>query len=193
MGKLEGTLKFAKYGNLYSFTNVNLTVDNISGVWHPDVSGVFSIDVPVGTSTNSREYTLRVSGKGFVDQAINNIVAPLAGSVNVELPDLQPNVVTVVGSVVNPYTAVNAIVVGTGLEGGITGGGVSCPSGTLGQYSIDGVPTYTDVPLKITVMVYSFDPANCASTLEYRNSSSTEFTALNNGSGVFRASPISSQ
>jgi hypothetical protein len=191
MGVLEGRIEFAKFENLYEYASISLTVDDLAGIKHPETDGTFSIPVPVRTTNNNRSYTLRVSGKGIVDQVVNNIVGPVAGAVNVTVPQLQPEVVTVVGSVVNPFTSVTAVVEGTGLEGGITGGGVSCPSGTLGQYSIDGVPTHTKDKLKVTVMTYTFDPANCAGTIDYANSSSDEFTAVNNGNGVFRVGPIS--
>ncbi|MCJ8346823.1 hypothetical protein MJH12_14875, partial [bacterium] len=129
---------------------------------------------------------LRVSGTGFSDEVVNNILAPVAGAVRVEVPPLIPETVTIIGTVLNPYTQVNAVIDLVGLEGGITGGSPVCITNgeqTAGTFSIDGVPTNTKDQLTVVVKTYTFDET-CKITIT--SSSSNAFTAVNNGSGVYR-------
>ncbi|MBT3785891.1 hypothetical protein HOF92_13025, partial [bacterium] len=190
LGRLEGRIAFEKYDQLYDIAQAKVTVDGVPDtVLQPslDQTGFFSVQVPVRTSTNQRSYTVRVTRKGFLDQVVNNILGPIAGSIRVDIPPLVPETVTIVGTVENPFTQFPAVVVEAGLEGGITGG-TPVIQGTLGTYSIDGVPTNTDQPLTVRVITYQFDEAGTfpPDTAEGEQT----FTATNNGTGVHRVSSI---
>lgn len=188
MGSLEGTITFAKYAHLYKSANLTITIDGLAGSANYS-NGFFTMPVPVRTQSNQRAYTLRVKSEGLLDQVVNNIIGPVAGAVRVDVPALVPETVTVVGSVINPFTSMPAVVEGVGLEGGITGGGVACPSGTMGTYSIDGVPTH--VPLSgVTVTAYTCTEDNGTWKVEYSESSTGNFEAINNGNGVYRLKTI---
>jgi hypothetical protein len=188
MGYLEGSIEFAKYAHLYQSVNLSITVDGLAGEANY-ANGRFSMEVPVRTQNNQRSYTLRIKGDGLLDQVVNNIVGPVAGSVRVDVPALVPETVTVVGSVINPYTSVPAVIDSIGLEGGITGGGVVCPAGTMGTYSIDGVPTHLDLT-GVTVTTYTCTEENGLWTVEYGEASTGIFNAINNGNGVHRLKTI---
>jgi hypothetical protein len=188
MGYLEGSIDFAKYAHLYKNVPLVITVDGLTG--QADYAdGHFSMQVPVRTQNNQRSYTLRVKGQGLLDQVVNNIVGPLTDSVRVDVPALTPETVTVVGSVINPYTSVPAVIDSIGLEGGITGGGVVCPAGTMGTYSIDGVPTHIDLT-GVKVTTYTCTEENGLWAVEYSESSNGNFIAINNGNGVHRLKTI---
>lgn len=192
-GFIQGRISFSKFAELYDLTTVSLSIDGLQlgdgsagGAQNPDTSGFFSIPVPVRTDSNNRSYNLRVSGIGFSDEVVNNILAPVAGAVRVEVPPLIPETVAIIGTVLNPYTQVNAVVDKVGLEGGITGGAPVCIQNgeqTAGTFSIDAVPTNTKEPLTVIVRTYTFDES-CKITIA--SASSTPFTAVNNGSGVYR-------
>ena len=121
-GRLAGTVTFEKFDRLYDITQSRISVDGLPGTTTPDLNGYFSIPVPLRTNEISRSFTLRINRKGFLEQAVNNILGPIAGSVRVDIPPLIPETVTIVGTVENPFTQFPAVVVEAGLEGGITGG-----------------------------------------------------------------------
>jgi len=189
LGRLEGTITFEKYDQLYAIEQARVTVDGVPTAGGPNVdgNGFFSVEVPVRTGSNSRSYTLRITRRGFLDQVVNNILGPIAGSVRVDIPPLVPETVTIVGTVENPFTQFPAVVVEAGLEGGITGG-TPVVQGTLGTYSIDGVPTNTDAPLTVKVITYQFDEAGTFPP--DTNPGEAPFTATNNGTGVHRVESI---
>ena len=191
LGSLEGQVSFEKYDQLYDISQVKVTVDGVpDSILNASVggNGFFSLQVPVRTATNQRSYTLRVTRKGFLDQVANNILGPIAGSIRVDIPPLVPETVTIVGTVENPFTQFPAVVVEAGLEGGITGG-TPLVQGTLGTYSIDGVPTNTDQPLTVKVITYQFDEGGTFPP--DTNEAEQQFTATNNGTGVYRVANIS--
>jgi hypothetical protein len=191
LGTLEGRITFSRFESLYSMDDISITVDGIQGVEHPEASGDFKIEVPVRTNSNNRRYVMRVNGKGIEDQVINNIVGPVAGAIRVDVPALVPITTTVLGQVINPNVAFPAVVEGTGLEGGISGGVANCPSGTQGSFAIDGVPVYTATELNISATVYSFDKENCAAGFETSTASlANGFIAVNNSEGVYRVGTI---
>ena len=88
----------------------------------------------------------------------------------------------------SPATQFPAVVSGTGLEGGITGGAPNI-GGTVGTYSIDGVPTNTREQLTVSVTAYQFDEAGTFPPDEIPLKSDP-FTATNNGTGVYRVDTI---
>jgi len=199
-GQIEGRVTLSKFQNLYDLATFRASISGLStldggdsGV-NPDAQGFFRIAVPVRTSTNNRSYTLRISGNGVFDQVVNNILAPIAGSVRVDIPPLTPETVTIVGSVVNPNPANPAVITELGLEGGVTGGVPNCLAftngvrGTVGSYSIDGVPTNTRDDLTVSATVYECDDQG----LNTGNSNQEiTFKAVNNGTGVHRVKTIS--
>lgn len=188
-GKLEGQISLSKFEQLYDLQQAQINVDGIEGQpVTPNANGFFSIPVPVRTTTNQRSYTLRISLKGFLDQVVNNILGPVAGAIRVDVPPLIPETVTIIGTVGNPLTQFPAVVSGTGLEGGITGGAPNL-SGTVGTYSIDGVPTNTVQELVVSVTTYEFDQAGTFPPDE-NTQDSRPFIATNNGTGVFRVPTI---
>ncbi|PCJ21168.1 MAG: hypothetical protein COB02_00865 [Candidatus Cloacimonadota bacterium] len=194
-GFLQGQITFSKFAELYEFTAINLSIDGLqigdgsaSGSVHPDVGGFFSIEVPVRTDANNRSYNLRVSGNGFSDEVVNNILAPVAGSVRVEVPPLIPETVVLFGTVPNAYKAGGAVVNLVGVSAGINGPEPVCNLNgeqTQGNFSIADVPVNTKEQLTVTVKIYEFDDSCkiAISTLE-----SNAFTATNNGSGTFTVS-----
>ena len=133
--------------------------------------------------------TIRIKLLGFFDQVVNNVLGPTAGSVTVDIPPMVPETVTVVGSVTNPDTRLPAVIAEAGLEGGVTGGAVICPAGTQGTFSIDGVPTNTNSPLKISVTQYVCPAVGSADPVQPAQGEVT-FTATNNGTGVFRTENV---
>jgi len=198
-GTLEGTIQFANFEQLYTYDGVKITVDGVpqsyltggngdcTGATNPDATGSWAICVPVRTDTNNRSYTLRFTHVAFFDQVVNNVLGPLAGSTRVEVPDLQPETVDIIGTVKNPDPDFPAVIKEAGLEGAVSGGAKTCPLGTLGTYTIQGVPTNFD--LTVSVTVYTCDDQGQAppeSTV-----ASTTFNAVNNGTGVYRVESIS--
>ena len=143
--------------------------------------------MPVRTNTNQRSYTLRITRQGFLDQVVNNILGPVAGSVRVNVPPLTPQTVTIVGTVENPMIDFPAVVVEAGLEGGMSGG-PPLVQGTLGTFAIDGVPTNTDQDLTVKVITYKF--ADAGTFPPDKAEGTTTFTATNNGTGVYRVGNI---
>jgi len=191
LGSLEGQVEFARFEKLYSFQNVKVSVDgvpdSILGQTNPDAAGFFAVQVPVRTNTNQRSYTLRITRQGFLDQVVNNILGPVAGSVRVNVPPLTPQTVTIVGTVENPMIDFPAVVVEAGLEGGMSGG-PPLVQGTLGTFAIDGVPTNTDQDLTVKVITYKF--ADAGTFPPDKAEGTTTFTATNNGTGVYRVGNI---
>lgn len=192
-GTLEGTLELSRFSTLYDIATAQISVDGIpKGELNAtvDPSGFFTMSVPVRTDLNNRSYTIRVKLLGFFDQVVNNVLGPEAGSVVVNIPPLLPETVTVIGDVVNPDTRYPAVVTGAGLEGGVTGQasfGLLCPLNSPGTFSIDGVPTHTELQVSVTVLTCGEDglPPNGSTP-----ATSDQFTAVNNGTGVFRAGSI---
>jgi len=191
-GFIQGTIILSRFNSkeLYNLQSAQIYVDGIPGSVSPqNDEGFFSLEVPVRTDLNNRSYTIRVKLKGFFDQVVNNVLAPEAGAVEVNIPPLLPETVTVIGDVVNPVTRFAAVVEGIGLEGGVTGPFVSCPQlePTQGTFSIDGVPTYTLTALKVSVTTYECSDNQPPTFVK----SETDISPVNNGTGVFRAGTIS--
>jgi len=190
-GQIEGQITLSKFSNLYDITQFRVTVEGLStgnqANQAPNANGFFQVEVPVRTSTNNRSYTLRISGRGVFDQVVNNILAPIAGSVRVDVPPMTPQTVTIVGEIRNP-SGNRAVITQLGLEGGVTGGIPNCNAftngirGTVGSFSIDGVPVDTQNDLTVSTTVY-----NCDDTGLQQGTAAAQaaFKALNNGTGVF--------
>jgi len=188
-GRLEGRVTYEKFENLFDLSRAVISVDGLSGSTSADFNGFFSFPVPLREENESTSFTLRVNRRGFHEQKAINILGPKAGSIRVDIPPLVPKTVTIVGTVENPFTQFPAVVVEAGLEGGITGG-TPVVQGTLGTYSINGVPTNTDQPLTVKVITYQFDEAGTFPP--DTNEEEQQFTATDNENGVYRVTNISS-
>ncbi len=189
-GFIEGRLSLSKFEALYDITSFQVSIDGLRLDQNAAISGNgdFSIEVPVRTSTNNRSYTLRVTGRGILEQVVNNILAPQAGAVRVEVPPLTPETVTIVGQVIRPNTSYPVVVDGLGLQGGVTGGAINCVGNVVGSYSIDGVPVNTANQITLSATVFTCgDAQNPVLENPAAGVKSVGFTATNNGSGVFSA------